>query len=233
MIKALRRIADQLPEMPPLPQHVEEQELPEWFTSSGDSKTLPAETVMVRDGLRQRYADALVVLCSGQITTDPDADRATVVVATSLQALQSDELGCELEGSGVIHPEIARRLSCDCRLQWVLRNPDGTAVGIGRAGRNIPPYLRRELLHRDGGCTFPGYGTKRFVDGHHISHWEAGGPTNLDNLTTVCRFHHKLLHEFGWRVALDEHQSAGWFRPDGRRYEPGTSRADPATPIAV
>ena len=231
--KALRRIADRLPEMPPLPQQVEAQEVPGWFTADGDAQAIPGETVMVRDGLPQRYADALVVLCSGSIAEDHDPDRATVLVSTSLDALQGNDAGCELEGSGVIHPEIARRISCDCRLQFVLRRDDGTAAGIGRAARNIPGYLRREMLHRDGGCTFPGCGTRRFVDGHHIRHWEAGGPTDLDNLVTVCHFHHKLVHEFGWDVALDANQVAIWFRPDGRRYEPGPSRADPALPIAV
>lgn len=233
VVKSLRRIADRLPEMPPLPQRLEAQEVPGWFSADGESYMAPAETVMVRDGLPQRMADAWVVMASGEIAADPDPDRATLVVSTTLAALQGDDDGCELEGAGVVHPEIARRISCDCRLQWVLRHPNGTAAGIGRAARNIPGYLRRELLHRDGGCTFPGCGTRRFVDGHHIVHWEAGGPTDLDNLVTVCHFHHKLVHEFGWRVDLDEDQIAGWFRPDGRRYEPGPSRADPALPIAV
>ncbi len=228
--KALRRIADELPEMPSLPRELPAEELPEWARSSmGD--TLPAETVFVKDGLPQRLADALVVLASNQIAGDPDADRATVVVSTSVGALQSsDEGGCELEGSGVIHPEIARRVSCDCRLQFVLRNGNGLAVGIGRTSRNIPPYLRREMLQRDGGCTFPGCGTRRFVDGHHIRHWSDGGPTNLDNLTTVCGFHHKLVHEFGWNVTLDDNQVAHWFRPDGRSYEPEPVAATGASP---
>ena len=217
VVKALRRIADQLPEMPALLQQVEAQEVPGWFSADGDAQTLPAENIMVRDGLSQRYADALVVLCSGSIAEDPDPDRATVVVSTTLAALQGDDAGCELEGSGVIHPEIARRISCDCRLQFVLRRDDGTAAGIGRADRNIPPWLRRELLHRDGGCTFPGCGTRRFVDGHHIRHWESGGPTDLDNLVTVCHFHHKLVHEHGWWVGLTKDDRTEWFRPDGRR----------------
>jgi hypothetical protein len=229
--KALRRIADQLPEMPAIAQEASAVEVPEWARTAGFDD-LPAETIYVKDGLPQRLADALVILASNQIANDPDPDRATVVVSTTLGALQSDDLGCDLEGSGVVHPEIARRISCDCRLQFVVRRDNGTAVGIGRADRNIPPYLRREMLARDGGCTFPGCGTRRYVDGHHIWHWEDGGPTNLENLTTVCRFHHKLLHEFGWKVYLDRNQISHWLRPDGRSYEPGPLPADPAFPLA-
>lgn len=229
--KALRRIVDQLPDMPALEQEVPAQEVPEWARAEG-LDSFPVETVAVKDGLPQRLADALVVLASNQIANDPDPDRATVVVTTSLAALRSDDLGCELDGSGVIHPEVARRISCDCRLQFVLCGDDEVAVGIGRADRNIPPSLRRAMLARDGGCTFPGCGTKRFVDGHHVWHWEDGGPTNLDNLTTVCHFHHKLLHEFGWNVFLDRNQLSHWLRPDGRSYEPGPLTADPAPPLA-
>ena len=231
LAKALRRIVDQMPEMPTIRHEVPAQEVPDWARASG-IEDFPAETVFVKDGLPQRMADALVVLAANKIANDPDPDRATVVVATSLAALQSDDLGCELEGAGVIHPEIARRISCDCRLQFVLHRDNGTAAGIGRADRNIPPYLRREMLARDGGCTFPGCGTKRFVDGHHVWHWEDGGPTQLDNLTTVCHFHHKLVHEFRWNVHLDRNQVAHWLRPDGRRYEPGPLSADPAFPLA-
>jgi hypothetical protein len=228
---ALRRIVDQLPEMPAMEQELGPEQVPEWARAAGIDD-FPAETVLVKDGLPQRLADALVVLASNQLANDPDPDRATVVVSTTLAALQSDELGCELEGSGVIHPEIARRMSCDCRLRFVLRDGPGIPVGIGRADRNIPSYLRREMLNRDGGCTFPGCGTRRFVDGHHIWHWEDGGPTNLENLTTVCRFHHKLVHEFGWNVYLDRNQVAHWSRPDGRSHEPDPLSAGSALPRA-
>jgi hypothetical protein len=36
----------------------------------------------------------------------------------------------------------------------------------------------------------------------------------------LCSFHHKLVHEGGWRVGLGEGWQAQWLRPDGRSYEP-------------
>jgi hypothetical protein len=128
--------------------------------------------------------------------------------------------GCSFE-DGVVHPEIGRRLSCDARLQVVLEDSAGNALGIGRAGRNIPAWLMRQLRYRDHGCTFPGCGTRAFLQAHHIVHWEHGGATDLANLTLTCCFHHKLVHEHGWKVALDEASVAMWFRPSGRRYDPG------------
>ena len=62
--------------------------------------------------------------------------------------------------------------------------------------------MRRALKHRDGGCRFPGCGL-HICDAHHVEHWAAGGETNLDNLMLLCRFHHRALHEGGFRVVLD------------------------------
>jgi hypothetical protein len=85
--------------------------------------------------------------------------------------------------------------------------------------------MMRQLRFRDYGCTFPGCGSRRFVQAHHIAWWRHGGRTDLDNLLLVCTFHHKLVHEHGWTVRRDPDGVSGWFFPDGRRY-----RAGPAPP---
>jgi hypothetical protein len=189
--------------------------------------------------LDARRADALVALASRSIAEDQDADRATVVVHAGLDALGGASGSCELEGGLVIHPETARRLSCDARLQVVVHDEHGEAVGIGRVSRTPPPWLVRQLRHRDRGCTFPGCESKRFLHAHHIEHWGRGGPTDLDNLVLVCTTHHKLVHEYGWTVELDLPGAPRWFRPNGRRFDPGLSaehvpeRAPPVAQVAA
>ena len=115
---------------------------------------------------------------------------------------------------------MARRMACDSRLQVVLHGDDGSALGIGHTSREVPQWLKRVVMDRDGGCTFPGCGTRRLVDAHHVIPWPMG-PTDLDNLMIACRTHHKLVHEGGWNVKLDERYVAQWYRPDGRVYDPG------------
>jgi hypothetical protein len=77
-------------------------------------------------------------------------------------------------------------LKCDARLRFVLTDDNDNAIGIGRAAREVAPWLMQELKHRDQGCTFPGCGTNSFLKAHHIRHWEGGGPTVLWNLVLVC-----------------------------------------------
>jgi hypothetical protein len=143
-----------------------------------------------------------------------------VVVHAELATLCGDGCGAEIEGGAVIHPETARRLACDARLEMVLHDAAGAVVGIGHASRNPPPWLVRHLRRRDGGCVFPGCEAHRFLHAHHIVPWPLG-PTDLINLVLVCPYHHKLVHEHRWRVELAPDGSAAWKRPDGRIYDPG------------
>ena len=164
-VKALKRLSERLPESP----------------TEEPTSAIP---LSAEDRREQRCADALSVLSSQTIAADQDADRSTVVLHTTLESVG---LGCaEIEGDRGLHPDIGRELSCDCRLQYVLTDQEGNALGIGRASRNVPRWLYRQLLRRDDGCTFPGCGTRMFLKAHHIWHWELGGPTDYDNLVLVC-----------------------------------------------
>jgi hypothetical protein len=96
------------------------------------------------------------------------------------------------------------RALCDCRVEAHLHGPDGATVGIARAGRRIPGYLRRVIHRRDGTCRFPGC-ERHIRQLHHIHHWTHGGETNASNLVGLCWAHHTLVHDGGWTI---------WGHPD-------------------
>ena len=173
-----------------------------------------------------RRADALVMMASARIAEDPDPDRAMVVVHAGSGAPPAGE-GCELEGGGVIDRETARRLACTARLQLVVENAAGDPLRLGRITRKPSSAMIRAVRHRDRECTFPGCGIRRFAQAHHVVWWSRGGRTDIDNLVLVCHFHHKLVHEFGWRLTRQGDGAVAWFHPDGTRY-----RAGPAPPSA-
>lgn len=168
----------------------------------------------------QQNAGALLALTVGRQVEGNEPERPTVVVHADLDALIAAKRGVEIDQGPVIAPEIASRILCDCHLEVNVHDEHGITIGIGRTSRHVPRWLCRQLERRDGGCTFPGCGLKTFLDAHHIIHWEHGGPTDLDNLTLLCHHHHKLVHEFGWNVVLNEAHVTEWFRPDGTRFEP-------------
>jgi hypothetical protein len=58
-----------------------------------------------------------------------------------------------------------------------------------------------------------------YVDAHHIRHWAEGGETKLGNLVTVCRFHHRLVHEGGFGLRVTDDGVFVFTRPDGSRVE--------------
>jgi len=167
-----------------------------------------------------RYADALVELAEARLAaTDPAPP--TLVVHVDAEVLAAGD-GCgEVANGPVLSAAAIRRLACDARVEAVAESADGTVVGIGRASRAIPPWLAREVRHRDQGCRFPGCERTRWLHLHHLVHWADGGPTDLDNLVALCGHHHRLVHEGGWRLAGHPGRQLTFLRADGSAFRPG------------
>jgi len=171
-----------------------------------------------------RRADALALMAEGFLASDqqplPGGDRQQIVVHVDAQTLRHDHAGrCELEEGPGIAAETARRLACDASLVVLIENEQGEPLNVGRKTRTIPPALRRALRSRDQGCRFPGCTHTRFVDGHHVQHWAQGGETKLSNLVSLCRFHHRLLHEGRVVVQVLDDGAFRFVRPDGQSFD--------------
>lgn len=175
-----------------------------------------------------RRADALACvaesfLAGSGTSSSPSsttADRYQVVVHVDAESLREHSDGrCEIEQGPSLPVETVRRLACDASLLSVLENEHGEPLDVGRKTRSIPPAIRRALRSRDAGCRFPGCTHQRYLDAHHIEHWADGGETKLSNLVTLCRLHHRLVHE--GQIRIETASSGGWrfVHPDGRHYE--------------
>jgi hypothetical protein len=163
-----------------------------------------------------RRAEALLDLCRLAGSTLPVAggDKPRVVVTLDWATLagqptpltRPDErwAGATLGSGTPVSAETARRLACDATILPAVLGTAGEPLDLGRSTRMPSPALRRALVLRDGGCRFPGCDRPpEWSDAHHITPWAAGGPTNLANLILLCRHHHGLVHEGGWRIQLD------------------------------
>jgi hypothetical protein len=62
-----------------------------------------------------------------------------------------------------------------------------------------------------------------------VHHWVDGGETSVDNLTLLCWFHHRLLHEGGFAIRRDYRGERYFVRADGRVIPRCGYRADDYT----
>lgn len=94
-----------------------------------------------------------------------------------------------------------RRLLCDAAVTRVVLDPPSQPLDVGRTTRLITAAQRRALRIRDNGCRYPGCDRPHaWTDAHHVTHWIDGGATDLRNLISLCRTHHRLLHEGAFSI---------------------------------
>jgi len=174
----------------------------------------------VYEEFETRCADALHELASQAIAADRDHDRATILIHTDIQTLLNATGTATIADGPALAHDTLRRLACDARLQLAITDPDHSTVGVGRTTRTIPPWLNRLVRLRDRSCRFPNCRRTRWTQAHHIVHWADGGPTDLNNLITLCGFHHRLIHEHGWTIHGQPGDKITWHRPDGHAFQP-------------
>lgn len=121
-----------------------------------------------------------------------------------------------LDDGRSLEPETTARSLCDTGIVRMTEDEAGTPLDVGRRTRTIPPALKRALRTRDGGCRFPSC-TRTRTDGHHIVPWAHGGATALGNLVSLCRRHHRFVHEAGWKIEVREGNELLFYDPLGRR----------------
>jgi HNH endonuclease len=86
---------------------------------------------------------------------------------------------------------------------------------VGRRRRRPTAALRRAARERDKcRCRFPGCESRR-VDLHHIQYWSNGGRTKLTNLISLCKYHHKLVHDRGYLIKPGSGDAFTFYRSDG------------------
>lgn len=188
------------------------------------SEDVPAETP---EGLGERLeaerrdtadrVDGLLWLAEAALAGrvgDTAAKPVEVVVHVDASEIQDARESCIDDGRS-LEPETTARILCDTGIVEVTEDKTGTPLDIGRRTRTIPPALKRALRTRDGGCRFPTC-TRTRTDGHHIVPWAQGGATALGNLVSLCRRHHRFVHEAGWKIEVHEGSEILFYDPLGR-----------------
>jgi len=138
---------------------------------------------------------------------------------------------CHVEDGPAISVSTAQMLACTAALSWMVHDHDGSILRLGRRRRRPNAALRRAARERDKcRCRFPGCESRR-VDLHHIQFWSHGGRTDLDNLVSLCKYHHLLVHERGYLIAAKLGGIFAFYRPDGTALPPSPPLPEPVGTI--
>ncbi|HET9253638.1 MAG TPA: DUF222 domain-containing protein [Pseudonocardiaceae bacterium] len=175
-----------------------------------------AEGVPDQRSVPQRQADALIELgqharASGDLPTTA-GEPPHVTITIDWDALRTGLGTATLDYGQRISAATARRISCDAKVIPVVLGGDSEPLDVGRAQRTIPLGIRRALVARDRGCSFPGCNRPpALCQSHHITHWADGGQTCERNCCLLCGMHHQQVHLQGWDITI--HGGRVEFRP--------------------
>ncbi len=172
------------------------------------SDALPTDDPHMPVASAWRRATALALICSSndaiptQVTVFVDADTATG---------STGEAGVYLQAGPRVGRQALEALLCDSTTEVIAVSQQGEPMRYGRGSRSIPPPLRRAIIRRDGNrCSIDGCDSRNRLQVHHIIPWSKGGPTDPENLISVCWYHH--------HIAIHQHKLTPYRQPTHGRW---------------
>lgn len=122
----------------------------------------------------------------------------------------------EIIGFGPVPVAAIERLLCTADISRVVTRGKSEILDVGRTFRLATNAQRRALVIRSGGtCEWPGCAISHtWCDAHHLTPWEDSGPTDLVNLTQICKHHHRQFHHNNY-VGINRPDGFHVYRPDG------------------
>ncbi len=217
-----------------------------WATLTGVDSQIVTEALdmwadrlpMLPDGTRDtrahRQADAFVAIFRHALTTDGQegsspsghssgqqfsSGKGPHVLLTADFATLAESGGTKgvaVVGGPRVGINALEEALCNGSVSLDVNLDDGRVLGLGHATDVIPPRERQHVLARDGGCTADGCQNRYHLEVHHIVPRSRGGGHDLDNLTTLCWYHHHVVvHGMGYTIDPDTSPYRRRFRPPG------------------
>lgn len=145
------------------------------------------------------------------LTRIPTDHLHTKVSATLLITTRLSDLTDNLEGSGtrvsstdmqdVLSAGATRRLACGAGLLPEVLDGDSVPLDLGRQRRLFTDHQRLALAGRYDECAAEGCDRPfAWTETHHLTPWQTGGRTDLDNAVPLCGTHHHMIDSSRWTV---------------------------------
>jgi len=158
----------------------------------------------------QRLFDAFSALTCEEATSGPRTSKATTVVTTTLDRLLGiTDAPAEILGDGPIPDSVFAELANNSHILGLIFNSSGQVLHLGH---KVPTASASQWLAcavRDRGCVLCGANVDR-CEVHHLIPRSSPkrGPTNIENLTMVCREEHHFLHS--QELTLERLDDGNW-----------------------
>ncbi len=157
----------------------------------------------------QLAADAFADMIRLAVNADPGTLFGTRQPAVRVLVTAADlasGLGfAHLEGAPeAVSIDTARRAACAGGMVPILFDFKGKPLDVGRSQRLHEHRQRTAMAVRDGGCRGPSCTRPvSYCEAHHIDFWDDGGSTSVDRGILLCKHHHMLVHNNGWKIIDD------------------------------
>lgn len=120
------------------------------------------------------------------------------------------------DGGDAVPGSVIDRVLCEAGFIEVTVDSCGNPLDVGREQRLFTTKQRLALAVRDGGCLWPECRVPAsYCEAHHSTPWSEGGQSDIEVGVLLCRFHHMLLHNAGWRITRDGKEPFVLHRPPG------------------
>ena len=145
---------------------------------------------------------------------DSGGTPTTVIVTMSLDDLVAKTgYGATSDGQLISTREVLAMAS-EAEIIPAVLNSSGAVLDLGRTRRIATRTQTLALIARDVGCSFPGCAhPPEWCERHHIREWSDGGLTDLNNLTLLCRYHHRNFASRGWACRINQDGMPEWIPP--------------------
>ena len=187
-----------------------------YTTGDGDEAKQQVEADTRTHGQRRHDAVEAVVdrlLRGGDLPESGGIPTTLLIVMSYADYRAGQGVARYADGTPLSVPN-ALRLADQADLVWCVKAPKGAVLDLYRSRRIASPAQTLALIARDGGCSFPGCEVApQWCERHHIVPWQVGGDTNLDNLTLLCRYHHRHFEQGGWTCRLNDDGLPVWIPP--------------------
>jgi hypothetical protein len=166
----------------------------------------------------QRLHDALDEAC-GKLLKSADQPvvggvPASVIVTVPLQCVLARAGLAETSDGTMLTAEQLLRIADEAEIWPTIIDHNNVPMALGRTQRLASRGQTMALIAREGGCSFPGCDhPPQWCDRHHIIDWIDGGPTDLENMTLLCRYHHTHFLQKGWTCQMNPEGLPEWIPP--------------------